>query len=69
MTAQNSESYRLHSRRIIPNTYLVWLDDYHGSIAQLQQVVDTVETFVNIDECLDFITDQPDDIGFMITSK
>jgi len=47
---------------ILQNFHLVWLDEnineeYQNAITQLQQVVNTVNTFTDIDECIDFITD------------
>jgi tetratricopeptide (TPR) repeat protein len=51
--------------RIVQNFHLVWLDgsidetndDCRNSITKLRQVVNTVNTFVDVDECIDFITD------------
>jgi hypothetical protein len=50
---------------MIQNFHLVWLDgdidetndDCRNSIRKLRQVVNTVNTFVDVDECIDFITD------------
>jgi tetratricopeptide (TPR) repeat protein len=59
-------SKRLHNVRMIQNFHLVWLDrridelndeDCRNSITKLRQVVNTVNTFVDVDECIDFITD------------
>jgi len=59
--------------RILPNVYLVWLHDHNDdsleSIAHLRQVIDIVHIFHNIDECIDFITDRPDETVYMITSE
>ena len=53
--------------------YLTWLDenndDYHESITKLKQVINTIETFTDIDECIDFITDRPDQVTYMVTSE
>ncbi len=65
-TASSSTSpRRLLNARMIQNFHLVWLDgsidemndDCHKSITKLRQVVNTVNTFINVDECIDFITD------------
>jgi hypothetical protein len=50
---------------MVQNFHLVWLDgsidetndDCCNSITKLRQVVNTVNTFINVDECIDFITD------------
>jgi tetratricopeptide (TPR) repeat protein len=50
---------------MVQNFHLVWLDgsidekndDCRNSIMKLRQVVNTVNTFVDVDECIDFITD------------
>lgn len=56
--------------------YLIWLDDninrdseqYRNSIAELHQVVNTVHTFDDIDECIDFITGRSE-TAFVIVQK
>ena len=67
MTTQDSRS------RILPDVYLVWLgehnDECRQSITHVRQVIDTVHVFDNIDECIDFITDRPDETVYMITSE
>ena len=59
--------------RILPNVYLVWLGERNDvcrkSIAHLRQVIDTTHIFDNIDECIDFITDRPEESVYMITSE
>src|SRR6202044_3794632 len=65
-------------RRMIQNFQLVWLDetidevnndDCRNSITKLRQVVNTVNTFTDVDECIDFITDIKDETTFMIISE
>jgi tetratricopeptide (TPR) repeat protein len=65
-TASSSTSLRpAPNARIVQNFHLVWLDgsidvtndDCRNSITKLRQVVNTVNTFVDVDECIDFITD------------
>ena len=70
-------SSNLDSRRFIGNFYLIWLDeninqnDEHrrNTIMQLRQIVNRVNTFVSVDECVDFITDQPDETAYMVVSE
>jgi len=62
--------------RIIQDFHLVWLDanidenndDYHNSITKFRQVINTVNTFTDIDECIDFITTTKEMV-FMIISE
>ena len=63
-------SCTLQTRRFFQDFYVVWLDEnYRKSIIELKQLVNTVDTFVDIDECIDFITDRPNETAFMITSN
>jgi hypothetical protein len=63
--SSSTGSQRLRNVRMIQNFHLVWLDgsiyetndDCRNSITKLRQVVNTVNTFVDVDECIDFITD------------
>ena len=60
------------------NVLLIWLDnsnineensaDYQDTITQLRRVVDNINTFSDIDQCIDFLTDINDDEVFMIIS-
>ena len=46
------------SIRIVENVRLIWLDnneDYQNTISQLQHVVNTINTFTNAEECIEFI--------------
>src|SRR5271163_3619359 len=71
-----SSSTRLRpapNARMVQNFHLVWLDgsidetndDCRNSITKLRQVVNTVNTFADADECIDFINDK-DERAFMI---
>jgi hypothetical protein len=59
------------------NFHLVWLDakidetndDCRNSIIKLQEVVHTVNTFVNVDECIDFITDIAENVFVVISAE
>jgi len=76
MASSNSNKRRSRIQRIIQNFHLVWLDgninenddDFCNSIQKLKQVVNTVNTFVDFDECIDFINEIPEETAFMITS-
>jgi tetratricopeptide (TPR) repeat protein len=61
---------------MVQNFHLVWLDgdinevndeNCRSSIMKLRQVVSTVNTFIDVDECIDFITDVQEE-AFMIIS-
>ncbi|CAF4441201.1 unnamed protein product [Rotaria sp. Silwood2] len=63
-------------RRVLQNFLLVWLDtdfdefkdDYKKSIQHLRNIVETVTTFTDIDECIDFLSDIENENVFMIVS-
>jgi len=44
-------------------------NDYHNTITKLRQVVNTVKTFTDVDECIDFITDIKEEKILMIVSS
>ena len=64
-------------QRIIQNFHLVLLDgnfdenkdDCRNSITKLRQVVNTINTFVDVDACIDFITSIQQGTVFMISSS
>ena len=72
--ATETRPHRLLNARIIQNFHLVWLDgsidennsDYLNSITKLRQVVNTVNTFTAVDECIDFIDSIKEERVFMI---
>jgi hypothetical protein len=61
---------------MVQNFHLVWLDesidetndDCRNSITKLRQVVNTVNTFVDVDECINFINGIKQERAFMISS-
>ncbi|CAF1347054.1 unnamed protein product, partial [Rotaria sp. Silwood1] len=63
-------------RRELQNSLLVWLDtdldeskgDYKKSIQHLRNILETVTTFTDIDECIDFLSDIENENVFMIIS-
>jgi tetratricopeptide (TPR) repeat protein len=69
---------RLLDTRIVLNFSLVWLDenidemnnnDYRNSITKLRQIVNNVNTFIDIDQCMDFITDCKEEKAFLVISS
>ena len=66
----------LHDARIVQNFHLVWLDgnidekknDFCNSITKLREVVNTVHTFTDIGECIDFINTVQEERAFLISS-
>jgi tetratricopeptide (TPR) repeat protein len=68
---------RVPNARIVQNFHLVWLDgsidetnnDCHNSITKLRQVVNTVNIFVDVDECIDFITDIKEKVFMVISGE
>ncbi|CAF1525091.1 unnamed protein product, partial [Rotaria sp. Silwood1] len=63
-------------RRELQNSLLVWLDtdfdeskgDYKISTQHLRNILETVTTFTDIDECIDFLSDIENENVFMIIS-
>ncbi|CAF1458225.1 unnamed protein product [Rotaria sordida] len=63
-------------RRMLQNFLLIWLDanldeskdDYKKSIQHLQNIVEIVTTFKDVDECIDFLSDIENENVFMIVS-
>lgn len=77
MQYSSTKPSRISHVRMVQNFLVVWLDasidevnndDCRNSIAKLQQVVNTVNTFTDPDECIDFITDIKHEKAFMIVS-
>ncbi len=62
---------------MVQNFHLVWLDgsidgtndDCRNSITKLRQVVNTVNTFIDVDECIDFITDIAENVFVVISEE
>jgi tetratricopeptide (TPR) repeat protein len=64
--------------RMVQNFLLVWLaenidimhnDDFRNTITRLRQVVNTVNTFADVNRCIDYITDIMEENIFMIVSE
>ncbi len=71
-------SYRPSNAQMIQNFHLVWLDgsinedhndNYRNSIIQLRQIVNTVNRFIDADECIEFINGITEEKTFIITSS
>ena len=74
MARLSTQSDRIPCARMGQNFCLIWLDesidevnndDYRNSIAKLE-VFNTVNTFSDVGECIDFITGKEEDIIFII---
>ena len=76
MATSMSPQRWLHAQ-LVQNFHLVWLDEnidenndnFSNSITQLRQVVNTVNTFIDVDECIDFITSIQEERVFVIFSS
>ena len=68
---KTSSTRRCRLTSMAQSFYLVLLDvDIDDdSIAQLQQVVNNINRFTDVDECIDFITDTEEERTFMIVSN
>jgi tetratricopeptide (TPR) repeat protein len=74
-TPSNARPQRLHNVQMVQNFHLVWLDgsidetndNCRSFITKLRQIVNTINMFVDADECIDFITDVKEKV-FMIIS-
>jgi len=63
---------------VVQNFHLVWLDESLGednndecceAVMKLRQIVNTVNTFTDVDECIDFITDIERELCIMLVSE
>ncbi|CAF1275312.1 unnamed protein product [Rotaria sordida] len=67
---------RVQAQDLVQNYFLLWLDgnldesskDFQNSIKQLQRTVDTIETFHDADECLNYISSFKNQKAFLIVS-
>ncbi|CAF3462971.1 unnamed protein product [Rotaria socialis] len=65
-----------HIQRILQNFVLVWLDpnldesheDFKNSVKHLQNIVVSITTFTDAEQCIDFVSDIQDEKVFMIVS-
>lgn len=63
-------------KHIIPSFHLVWLDknideqkqDFQNLISELRKVVNTIHTFTDVNECVEFINRIEDETAFIICS-
>ena len=64
-------------RRVTQNSCLIWLDanlntsnnDYDHAITELRHSVNSIDTFTDVDQCVDFLTDIEDGKVLMIISS
>lgn len=66
------------NRRVVQNFRLIWLDNNINennnensidTIAKLREVINTVQKFTNVNECIDYMTDIEDEKIFLICSE
>ncbi len=78
MASLSMEPRRLPNARMVQNFCLIWLDrdldkvnndDCRSSITQLRQVINGVDTFIDVDECIDFITNTEEGKIFLMVSE
>ncbi|CAF3119171.1 unnamed protein product [Rotaria sp. Silwood2] len=77
-TEKISYNREIHkSRRLtVQNFILIWLDskinesnsDYHNSMKRFREIVNTIYTFTNADQCVDFLNEVKDEKVFLILS-
>lgn len=75
-TITDKRSDRAQSHEIVQNFLVIWLDTkidelddaYMNSIKHRRQTVNIVETFHDIDECIDYISQLQDEKTFLIFS-
>lgn len=76
ISVQNVDSTRSIAVRIVQNFTLLWLDsnideqnsDFKNSLTQLRRIVNTIDTFTNSDQCMNFLTTIKNEKVFMIVS-
>ncbi|CAF1352944.1 unnamed protein product [Rotaria sordida] len=74
--AEKQDRRRVHAQDIVQNFLLIWLDekidesmdDYRKSIQKLRCTVNTIQTFRNADECIDYISQLENQKAFVIIS-
>ncbi|CAF3767616.1 unnamed protein product, partial [Rotaria sp. Silwood1] len=75
-TANNSAVLRERMRPVLENCLLIWLDadfdesknDYKQSMQQLRNIIATIITFTDADQCIDYLSDIEDEKVLMIVS-
>ena len=77
MAATSRAPPSMRSRRMVQNFHLVWLDgsideansdDCRNSISKLRQVVNTINKFIDVNECIDFINGIQEEKALIISS-
>ncbi|CAF4961017.1 unnamed protein product, partial [Rotaria sp. Silwood1] len=70
------QDHRSDTNEIIQNFLLIWLDenidessdDYLNSIKQLRRTINTIKTFHNANECIDYMSQVQNEKSFLIIS-
>ncbi|CAF2111658.1 unnamed protein product [Rotaria magnacalcarata] len=74
--AASSTNFRARPRRVVQNFVLVWLDahidekkeDFRNSFTELRKIVVTLETFTEVDQCIEYLKSINDQKIFLIIS-
>ncbi|CAM4813723.1 unnamed protein product [Rotaria magnacalcarata] len=74
--ATSTEAFQPRPRRMVQNFLLVWLDaniderkeDFQKSLTELQKIFVTIETFTDVDQCVDYLTSIDDQKIYLITT-
>jgi hypothetical protein len=69
-------SQKMHNVPLVRNVLLIWFDsnsdknndDCQYMITQLRCVVNTINTFTDVDQCMDFLTDNYNEETLMVIS-
>ena len=77
MTSSITESCQPSTTSMVQNFYLVWLDKaidknndkWHTFITKLHEIFNTIHTFVDLDQCIDHITDTQDTVFIIISGE
>ncbi|CAF3089457.1 unnamed protein product [Rotaria socialis] len=72
----SSTSFRARPRRVVQNFVLVWLDahidekkeDFRNSFTELRKLVVTLETFTEVNSCVEYLKSISDQKIFLIVS-
>jgi len=78
LSTANTKLHRQLHIPVVQNFHLVWLDESLDednndecceAVMKLRQIVNTINTFTDVDECIDFITDIEHELCIMLVSE
>lgn len=75
-SAKNITEHRASNQLMVENVQLVWIDssidtnnsDYQNNVKQLRRVINNINTFTNVDQCIQFLNNVGDENICMIVS-